>query len=182
MKLNKHLKILLLGGNIWYFGAGLLGPLFAVFTERIGGDILDITSVWATYLIVTGVMYILVGKIVDGKFDKAKVMVFGYALNALCTFGYLLVSAPWHLFLVQAGLGIAAALATPTWNALYSEHEDKKHDTFEWGLVDGEASIVTGIATIAGGLIVTYVSFAALFILMGMVQIIATVYQARILR
>ena len=37
MALNKNLKILLYGGNIWYFAEGMLGPLFAVFTERIGG-------------------------------------------------------------------------------------------------------------------------------------------------
>ena len=182
MKLNRHIKILLYSGNIWYFGEGMLGPLFAVFTERVGGDILDISWAWATYLILAGFLYIIVGKITD-KYDNAeKIMVFGYALNALFTFGYLFVSAPWHLFVVQAGLAIAAAMATPTWNVLYAKHEDRKHGGFQWGLAGGEAKIITGVAIVIGGYIVSFASFTTLFLTMGIIQVIATVYQAQILR
>lgn len=182
MALNRHIKILLYGGNIWYFGEGMLGPLFAVFTERVGGDILDISWAWATYLILAGLLYIVVGKITD-KYDNAeKTMVLGYALNALFTFGYLFVSTSWHLFVVQAGLGIAAAMATPTWDALYAKHEDRKHDGFQWGLAGGEAQIITGVAIVIGGYIVSLVSFTALFLTMGIIQVIATIYQAQILR
>ena len=159
----------------------MLGPLLAVFTERIGGDILDISWAWATYLIVTGVMYILVGKVIDGKKYKDKAMVLGYTLNAIFTFGYLFVSSPIQLFIVQAGLGISAALATPTWNALYSKYGNKKHDTYEWGLAGGEASIITGISVVIGGIIISYASFTTLFITMGTIQFIATAYQAKIL-
>ncbi|KKS52943.1 MAG: Permease of the major facilitator superfamily [Candidatus Magasanikbacteria bacterium GW2011_GWC2_42_27] len=165
------MKILLYGGNIWYFGEGMLGPLFAVFTERVGGDILDISGAWATYLIIAGLLYIVVGKITDTYNNAEKIMVLGYALNALFIFGYLFASVPWHLFVVQAGLGVAAAMATPTWNALYAKHEDRRHSGFQWGL-----------AGIIGGYIVSIVSFTALFVTMGIIQVIATIYQAQILR
>lgn len=178
--MNRYVKILLYGGNIWYFGEGMLGPLFAVFTERIGGDILDITWAWATYLIVAGVLYMVVGKLSDGKKNKEKLMVIGYTLNAIFTFGFLFVSSTTHLFIVQTGLGIAAALATPTWNALYAKHEDRKHDGYQWGLAGGEAQIFTGIAVVTGGLIVSYFSFKVLFVTMGIIQIIAAIYQAQI--
>ncbi|MFW5719419.1 MAG: hypothetical protein ACOCXT_00120 [Candidatus Dojkabacteria bacterium] len=49
-KNNKPLLLLLIAGNIWYFGEGMFGPLLAVFAERIGGDLLDITWVWATLI------------------------------------------------------------------------------------------------------------------------------------
>jgi MFS family permease len=180
--INKRVKTLLYGSNLWYFGAGMLGPLFAVFAERIGGDILEISWAWATYLIVTGILVIFVGKISDEKISKERLMVVGYALNALFTFGYLLVSSPIHLFLVQAGLGVASALAMPTWESLYAKYEDKRHDGYEWGLAGGEGYILTGIAMVIGGLVVNYLSFKILFITMGTVQIIATVYQSRILK
>ena len=182
MHLNRNLRILLYGANIWYFGEGMLGPLLAVFTERIGGDVLDITWAWATYLMVTGVLYILIGKLIDGKDSKARIMVIGYGLNALATFGYLFVSSTWQLLLVQACLGIAAALATPTWCALYAKYEDKKHDTYEWGLAGGEGQIITGIAILIGGLLVNYFSFTVLFVIMGTIQVIAFFYQALILK
>jgi len=180
--MNKREHILLYANNLWYFGAGMLGPLFAVFAERIGGDILEISWAWATYLIVTGVLVIFVGKISDEKISKEKLMITGFALNALFTFGYLFVSSPLHLFIVQIGLGISNALAMPTWEALYSKYEDKKHDGYEWGLAGGEGSIISGIAIIIGGFIIGYLSFTVLFISMGIIQVIATIYQAKIFK
>lgn len=181
MTFNRDIKILLKGANIWYFGEGMLGPLFAVFAERVGGDILDISWAWATYLIFAGFLYVVVGKLTDTYNNKEQVMVLGYALNALITFGYLLVSTPGHLFFVQAGLGIAAAMATPTWNALYAKHEDEKQDGFEWGLAGGLAKIITAFAIVLGGYIIHYASFTVLFVTMGIVQVLATIYQAQIL-
>lgn len=181
MALNKHTKILLYGGNVWYFGEGMFGPLFVIFAERIGGDILDVSWAWATYLILGGLLHIVIGRITDTHDNKEKIMVFGYALNALFTFGYLFISTPWHLFVIQAGLGIAAAMAAPTWSALYARHEDGKHEGFRWGLAGGTAQIITGISIVVGGYIVSYGSFEALFITMGIIQVIATIYQAQIL-
>jgi MFS family permease len=180
MKFSRTTKILLLGANIWYFGEGMLGPLFAIFAERIGGDILDITWAWATYLFLTGVVYIVVGKLISGKKYKAKIMVAGYGLNALFTFGYLFVSSPLQLFFVQAGLGIAEAIGTPAWDALYAKNVDKEADTYAWGLAGGQSQIVTAIAIIGGGLIVHYISFNTLFIIMGIIQVLATIIQAKI--
>jgi len=180
-KVNKKISILLFGANLWYLGEGMFGPLLAVFTERVGGDILNITGAWATYLLVTGILTIIIGRISDSR-NKEKIMIVGYALNALFTFGYIFVQDPLHLLLVQAGLGMASALATPTWNALYAQHEDRKRAGFAWGLAGGEFQIITAIAIMIGGLIVSQYSFTMLFILMGCIQIIATIYQMRILR
>jgi len=182
MSLSKTTKILLVGANIWYFGEGMLGPLFAVFAERVGGDILDITWAWAIYLVMTGIFYIISGKLISGKKYKAVVIVFGYGLNALFTFGYLFVSNPLQLFFVQAGLGLAEAIGTPAWDALYAQNVNREADTYAWGLASGQSQIVTGLAVVGGGLIVHYASFNTLFIMMGILQVIATVIQARILK
>lgn len=181
MPLSRTTKTLLLGANIWYFGEGMLGPLLAIFTEKIGGDILDITGAWASFLIVTGLVYILVGKLANGRPCKAKVMVAGYALNSLFTFSYIFVTNTWELFVVQAGLGIAEAMGTPTWDALYAKNVDSTNDTYAWGLASGQSQIVTGIAIVGGGLIANYLSFNILFFCMGCIQVLATVIQAQIL-
>lgn len=181
MRLSRTTKILLIGANIWYFGEGMMGPLFAVFAEKVGGDILDITWAWATYLVFTGVMYILVGKLINGKKYKEKVMVFGYALNALFTFGYLFVSNPTQLFLVQAGIGLAEAICTPAWDSLYAKNLTDDMDSYAWGLSTGQSQIVTGIAFGIGGLIIHFISFEVLFITMGIIQLGAAVVTAQLL-
>jgi MFS family permease len=172
-------KILLYSNNLWNFADGMLGPLFAVFTEKIGGNVLDISWAWAIYLFVTGVLIIFVGKISD-RVSKKKLMIAGYALTAVFTFSYLLVTQPWHLFLVQAGLGVAIALCNPPWYALYAKYSDNNNPGYAWGLQDGEAKIMTGLAVIIGGAIVYYFSFAALFIVMGIIETVTAIYLIQI--
>lgn len=178
--LNQKGKILLQSSILWNFGDGMLGPLFAVFAERIGGTVLDISWAWAVYLIVMGIFTVFVGKISD-KVGKEKLMILGYALTAVFTFGYLLVSLPWHLFILQAGLGIAIALCNPTWYALYSKNTNHKEGGYIWGLSDGLTHISLGFAILIGGIIVHYFSFEILFIVSGTIQTISTIYQAQIL-
>ncbi|HLD85225.1 MAG TPA: MFS transporter [archaeon] len=175
-------KILLYSSNLWYLSAGMLGPLIAVFTEQVGGSLLDISWAWAIYLIFTGLFIIITGKISDKILGKEKLLILGYWLSAVFTFSYLLVNSTLDLFVVQAGFGIATALATPTWDALYAKYEDKKHDGYTWGLATGEATIINGIAVVIGGLIVTYFSFNYLFATMGIIMSIAAAYQTKIIK
>lgn len=178
---NNTARILLFSSMVWYFAEGMIVPFFGILAQSVGGDILDISWVWATYMVIAGIFTIIVGKISDERISKEKLLVVGYALNAIFTFGYLLVSSTWHLFFVQAGLGIASALATPTWNALYANHNDRRSSGMLWGLADGQEQIVTGIATAVGGLIIAHLSFTALFVLMGIIQTLAALYQAQLL-
>lgn len=180
--LNRKIRALLLADTVWFFGEGMLGPLFAVFAQRVGGDVLNIAYAWASYLIVAGLLTILIGKLSDKRLSKKKLVFLGYVLNAIFTFGYLFVNGPMKLLLIEAGLGIAAALATPTWNAPYSEYEDRKKDGLLWGLADGASQLFTGIAIIIGGLIVVYFSFPALFITMGIIQIVSVFLLIPIIR
>jgi MFS family permease len=179
---QKQIRILLIGANLWYIGEGMFGPLLSVYTERIGGNILDLTGAWSVYLVVTGLCMLAVGAGADRWRAQERLMVAGYALNALCTFAYLLVAAPWQLLLVQAGLGLANALATPTWDALYSAHMPPKRAGIVWGVAHGLEYLITGVAILIGGYVVYLGSFMLLFMIMGVIQLIAAVYQAQILR
>lgn len=181
--MTRQAKILLWASNLWIFADGMMGPLFAVFTERIGGSVLDISWSWALYLGVTGVGVIIVGRLSDVLYrGKERLVVAGYALTALFTFSYLLVQTPWNLMFVQAGLGIALALANPTWYALYHRYTPRHESGYLWGLSDGTGKILTAAAILFGGFLVQRFSFEALFIIMGMIQILATVYLAKLLK
>ncbi len=181
MSLNKTTRILLISSSLWYFGEGLFGPLFAIYAEKIGGDLLDITWAWAAYLIATGTFYFLIGKFVNKSKYKKHVMIFGYGLNALLTFGYIFVHNTQQLFIVQIGLGLAEALSAPIWDSLFSKNLEDISNTFHWSLANGHPHLVSGIAIAIGGLIANFVSFEALFITMGIIQTVATIIQSRIL-
>ncbi len=178
--MTKPLRLLLIASSLWYLSEGLLGPLFAIFSERIGGDLLDITSAWAVYLIASGIAYVIVGRLLNRSRWKFRMIAVGYALNTIFTFSYLLVHNTTALFLVQIGLGIAEAIATPAWDAFYASRLADTEDTFAWGLASGHTQFISGVAIAIGGLIAKYLSFNALFVLMGCISLVATIVQGRL--
>lgn len=180
--MNQKEKILLVTSNMWIFADGMLGPLFAVYVQRIGGgDISEITWAWALYLIATGTFSIMVGKLSD-TYSKEKMMILGYALTSIFTFCYIFIDKPFELYLIQIGLGVALALCNSTWSALYAENSPKKHSGYVWGLADGESKILTGFAIVLGGFLVKVFSFNLLFMFMAIIQALATVYQLKLLK
>ena len=100
-KLNPQARILIIADNLWLFGEGMFGPLFAIFSEQVGGDLLDVTWAWAPYLIVTGIFVIIFGKI-PKRLGVRRLLVTGYYLNALFTICYLFVDSQVSLLLVQS--------------------------------------------------------------------------------
>lgn len=178
--MNRPMKLLLVASSLWYFSEGLLGPLFAVFAQGVGGDIFDITSAWAAYLIVCGIAYPIVGRLVNKSRWKFRVITIGYALNTTCTFAYLLVTNTHQLLVVQVGLGLAEALSTPSWDAYYASQLAEADDTFAWGIASGHTQFISGIAIAVGGAIAHLVSFRALFMTMGVISFLATCVQFRL--
>lgn len=178
--MTKPVRLLLIASSLWYLSEGLLGPLFAVFSEKIGGDLLDITSAWSLYLIASGVAYVVVGRLLNKSPWKFRMIAVGYALNTLFTFSYLLVHDTRALFLVQIGLGIAEAIATPAWDAFYASSLADTEDTFAWGLASGHTQFISGVAIALGGLIAKFMSFEALFVVMGCISLVATMVQFRL--
>ena len=88
--LSKAERVMLWSSNIWLFGWGMLGPLYAVFAEQVGGTVLELSWVFAMFLVVTGVGVLVVGKVAD-RVGHERLLVGGYALSALATYGYLFV-------------------------------------------------------------------------------------------
>lgn len=163
------------------FSQGLLGPLFAVFSQRIGGSVMDISAAWATYLFMTGILVFLVGHWSNGCSRRRKLlMVVGYYLNAALYFSYIVVAVPAHLLFVQAGLGIAVSMTNPTWSSLLTEYVEKDRVSFVWGLASGGFFVLTGTALLFGGYLVQYFSFGALFAVMGTSMLLAAINAHRI--
>ena len=175
--LSKRERILLYGAQAWHFGIGMLGPLFAFFVQSLSGGILDVSYAWGAYLFLGGLLIPFV-KYLSGFVDHEKLLVLGYALSAVLTFGYLFVDSPGEVILLQAGFGMGMALAIPTWTVLYSRHIGQGAEP---PLLSLNAPLVSGVAVVLGGFIVSYWSFKALFIIMGTVQILTTFYVTRIL-
>ncbi len=166
-------KYLLISESLYEFAAGLFGPIYAIFVEKIGGDILTAGWAWALFAIVSGITLYLVGRFEDKLRKDEWVIVIGFSLASLGILGYLFVSKPWHLFIVQAVLGFGWAFGTPALDAIYSKNVEKQKMDSQWGLWEASIRIVEGISALIGGVIAFAFGFKVLFLTMFLISLTA---------
>ena len=61
--MHKQLKLFLVADGFYALAFGMLAPIYAVFVERIGGDILEAGTAWAIFMIVSGIGLLFLGKL-----------------------------------------------------------------------------------------------------------------------
>lgn len=169
-------KILLFADAITLFSGALLGPIYAIFVEKIGGDILDASVAFAIFSLVSGVVIFVIGRFEDRVKEQEILIAAGYIVIAIGYFCYLLVQNPTHLFIAQAIIGFGMALELPAIDATYAKHMDSKRAAYNWGAWEGMNRFTMGGGALLGGLIVTVFGFHTLFILMGILCIGSAIF------
>jgi len=181
MHIRKDSKILLISSFFGHFALGLLGPIYALFVQNIGGDLLEAGIAYALFSIFAGIFVIIFG--MSKFFEKhiRHMVVIGYALMSLSCLGYMLVTNSAQLFIVQILLGIASGILEPNWDSLFAEKMPAKDASKNWALWSGGASLMIGISAIVGSLIASKLSFQIMFVLMFMVSLGAMINSIRII-
>ncbi|MBW2999184.1 MFS transporter [Candidatus Woesearchaeota archaeon] len=169
--MRKWLKILLAADFFLILGMGMITPIYAIFVEQIGGDILDASGAWAIFALTAGSLMYLIGKWEDRKKHYAKMLFYGYLLQAIAFLGYFFVQNTTHLFGVQILIGLSTAMISPSYDTLFSKYLDKGKYASEWGLWEGMDMIGAAFAAAIGGGIANYFGFKVLFIIMFFVGI-----------
>lgn len=159
-------KILLAASILSVVPSGLIGPIYAIFVNRVGGDVLAASASWSIFAFVFGALMLVFGLLEDHRLNKKAIIVAGYGILALGNLGYLFVSNVIQLFIVQAILGFGGAIMTPAWDAIYSKKVGRNKESSQWAYWEGGTRIVYAGAILAGGLIVTLYGFPMLFVLM----------------
>lgn len=173
--MKNGIKILLISDGWANLALGMLGPIYAIFVEKIGGDILDASWAYSTYMITAGIIMYLLSKWEDREKHKEKFIVFGYAIASLGCFMYLFVFDQLTLLITQATLGFSMAILTPSFDAVYSHYVKEKEEASNWGIWEAMSYIITAIAAVIGGYIVNGFGFKTLFIVMFIISLFSTI-------
>lgn len=177
--LNKVVKVLIISDFFFLFGWGLVTPILAIFIlESIqGGDVKVAGIAVGIYWIGKSIIQIPVAKYLDrnhGEKDDYLALVFGTFLASLVPLGFIWASLPWHMYVLQGIFAVGAAMALPSWAAIFTRHIDKGQEAFSWGLDSSALGLGAGIAGIIGGTVAKDFGFTYLFIGVSVLGIIAT--------
>ncbi|MBN1543851.1 MFS transporter [Candidatus Woesearchaeota archaeon] len=179
--MNRTLKILLMTDACFIFAVGLFGPIYAIFVNDIGGDLLDAGWAWAAFMLTAGVVVFLMSRWENRVRHYEQLVIGGYAVRSLAIFGYIFVGSPLHLMAVQALLGIGEAFTIPAYDALFTMHIDHGQEASQWGNWEAMYYIVTSMSAILGAAAATAFGFQALFVMMFGVSIVGLLLSIRLM-
>lgn len=173
--MKQGIKILLLADMWATFAIGMLGPIYAIFVERIGGDLLDASWAFFAFMITSGVVMYFISHWEDHVLHKERLVTLGYTMTAVGCLMYVFVDSQLMLIMTQIVLGLAEAVLVPAYDAMYSHFLDVEKAASEWGDWEAMRYIVTALAAVAGGYVVHLFGFSALFIIMAIVASFAAI-------
>jgi MFS family permease len=170
--ISRQARLLLRISFLITFAESMLVPIYAAFTEKVGGSILDAGIAFAVFSIATGAVIALIGTRSVFQRRIRAFLAFGLWASVCCDVAYVFVENRWQLFAVQVVAGLATGLVEPAWDSAFSDGIDEpsaKH----WSIWAGGSHLFAGLAALAGGLVVAYLSFSVLFLIMAAVDAIA---------
>jgi MFS family permease len=152
---------------------GSFGPVFAIFiTSQIAGGSASVAGLAAAaYWITKSIVQLPIARFLDktdGERDDFWAFFLGYIFSSLVPVAYIFASESWHLYLIQAFLGVCMAWAVPAWYAIFTRHVDKWRISFEWSLQSVfSVGLATAGAAAIGGFIVDKFGFPLIFAAAG---------------
>ncbi|MAF81051.1 hypothetical protein CL628_03495 [bacterium] len=174
--LNPALKILIVTNSLILLAGAMLGPIYALFVDDIGGSLLDVGWAGGVYALVAGITIYFSGRLSDKVKERELLVVAGYAILGVGFLLYLLVDSIWMLLITQAVIGFGEATYTPSFDALYSKNLNKKRAGSGWGAWEAMYYFTTAAGAILGGVIAHTYGFTPLFIIMAALCLISATY------
>jgi predicted MFS family arabinose efflux permease len=173
---NRALRILIITNTLILVAGAMFGPIYALFVERIGGDLLDASLTGGIFALVAGITTLFSGRYSDKLKEPKKIIAFGYSLMALGFFLYLFVNSIYFLFSLQVLIGFGEAIYSPAFDSVYSKHLTNKKEGKEWSAWESLNYFSAFGGAVIGGLIATYLGFNVLFIIMSLLSFVSALY------
>lgn len=133
LSFNRALRILLSTNALILFAGVMLGPIYALFVEKIGGNLLDASLAGSLFALAAGITTFISGKYSDKIKENELIVVGGYLIMGIGFLLYIFINSVFQLLLVQVLIGFGEAIYSPAFDAVYSKHLDGHKSGSQWG-------------------------------------------------
>ncbi|NCN87139.1 MFS transporter [archaeon] len=155
------------------FSEGIILPIYAIFVQKIGGDILDAGLALGIFLMFEGIFTYFIHTKKRNHDKKIKIMISGWFVWLIGILIYLVISSKWTLFLAQIFLALGNALADPIYDEEFASNTNKNSSEKQWGLFEGGISFTQGLSAMVGGIIASIFGFEILIYTMAITATIS---------
>jgi MFS family permease len=165
-KKNVYYQLLVSAYSLSTFSEAILVPIYAVFVQKVGGDILDAAGAIATFYVVCGLGEIFIHRTTWSKNHRLALMFWGWFIWLGGVVSFLFISNIATLFLAQILTALGNAIANPAYDAELAEHTDNASREKQYGYYEGIQDIFQGIAALVGGVLAFAYGFKLLIVVM----------------
>lgn len=175
-KLNSSLQILIATNAVFVFAMGLFLPFYAVFVQKIGGNIAFAGLSWGLFQIVCGILTFWLADMQIHVKEQELILALSYFLRSVVFASYAFMSSWQQLLITQILWGVAAALSAPVFDGTYAKHTSEGSSVLQWGSWEGIAAIAAGLAALVGGVLIESFGFVSIFISMSVISFFLGIY------
>lgn len=170
--MNKHLKVLLIINSIFVLAGNLLGPLYAVYIESIGGSIAVVSGTWSVMLFTVTIVNLIMIKYGDRVKKHSLYLIAGFALRSAAWLGFVFAGSILSIVILQIIVGIGEAVGSTGFDAIFAEHLDKSGHIRDYAAWKTISNIIAAFSALIGGFIVTLHGFDPMFYFMSGIALI----------
>jgi len=169
--MNKSLKLLLTINSIFVIAGNLLGPLYAVYIEGLGGSIAVVSATWSVMLLTTTLVNFALIRYGDRIKEHEYFLIAGFILRAVTWTGFIFASNIAGIIILQIILGLGEAVGSTGFDAIFAEHLDKSSHIRDYAVWKTVSNIIAALATLMGGFVVASYGFRPMFYFMAVIAI-----------
>ncbi len=180
IKPNRLIVKIIITNFFVHAGWGLIAPIFALFfTGQIKGGSLELVGIavgvhWVVKSLIQPFLAYRMDK-VKGEQDDMAFLLNGMIIATVIPIMYIFVWGVWHVILLEAIRGAGLAMVVPTLSGILTRHVDKDWESYTWSLQSTGIGLAAGFSAIFGGVIAAFLGFKVVFILVAIINAIATV-------
>lgn len=177
--LNKALRFLLVTNGLVLLAGAMLGPIYALFIEDIGGNLMDVGYVAAVFSLTAGVTTLISGRFSDKIKENEWILVIGYSIIAIGFFLMIFVNSLWQLLVVEILIGLGEAIYASVFDSIYTKHiKNPKKAGSEWAVWEMMSYFTAALGALIGAFIAQSFGFSVMFIIMTIISISSAVFIA----
>jgi MFS family permease len=165
-------KFLLLLDLLNVFAFAFWGPLFILYAVHLGAKPSLAGLLYGLYTAIHAAAFLFFGHL-DKQHRRIKMIGLGFLGQAAAAIIFFFTTKPVLLILPLSISAIAGGAIAPAWKALYTRAVEVGKEGKAWSFYDaGEAGVIAAGTTLAG-LLISLVSYRAIFIPLGVLNLIA---------
>ena len=173
MKLN-NLTIFTISSSILQFAAGLIGPFYIIYVQKVaGGSIENLGIAFGILGLCAALATYFAGKYSDKIGRKPLLIVAGY-LDAILFLLYLFVKTPLQLYILQAVVGITGSISQVISRVLLADITRLKIRGAQMGMYNLITGIFVSLALFIGGFLIAKLGFEIMFVIFSSLSIVST--------